>query len=392
MNVPLINGLRALAILGVVWHHVFGPQFVPGAHPIAIGSWVLPANPLGSNGWLGVNLFFFLSGFVLFLPYATGQRAFASQQNIHDFWEHRARRLLPLFYLSLIVGVAMTRADALVTMKGMGRLMAALSGLFTFFPWTFNPIGNWVLWSLGVELLFSAAFPQIARYAAKRGIWRTLALSVLVSLAVRLTGQEMFNEERDYHNFVSDNIFGRLDDFAWGMACAHLYATRRLPRMWAIVPAGAALLLASAVLSDAWYVHELPLWTQVLTYSVFNCGVFLVTCGLLARRGPLARLLETRPLQLIGMMCFSIYVWHGVLLLRVFPDGTTVQPLGNLVAYLPVYFALLLAIAALTYRFVEFPNRDVRELFLLPRRREVSQRGVHSQEPASAEAQIRAVR
>ena len=365
MNVPVINGLRALAILGVVWHHVIGPQFLPGHHPMVIGPLVLPANPFGSNGWFGVNLFFFLSGFVLYLPYATGQRVFASAESIRAFWGHRAQRLLPLFYLSLIVGVAMTNAGGLLRIAGLGRLAVALAGLFTFLPWTFNPIGNWVLWSLGVELLFSAAFPQIVAFTARRGIRRTLLLSIATSLAVRVIGQELFNADRSYHNFVSDNIFGRTDDFVWGMVCAHLYSIGRLPRAWIFLPCGLGLLLASAVLSDAWYVGELPIWTQAFTYDVFDVGVFLITCGLLARNGWVARLLEARVLQVLGMMCFSIYVWHGVLLLRVFPGGTTEQPLQNLLPYFPVYLGLLLAISALTYRFVEFPNRELRALFLL---------------------------
>jgi peptidoglycan/LPS O-acetylase OafA/YrhL len=80
-NVPLLNGLRGLAVLGVVWQHLFWIFNVPGTRPLEIGWLTLAGNPLASNGWMGVNLFFFCSGFVLYLPYCTGRRRFAAPED-----------------------------------------------------------------------------------------------------------------------------------------------------------------------------------------------------------------------------------------------------------------------------------------------------------------------
>ena len=97
----VINGLRGFAILAVIYHHVFsrftGPGF--GSFELA-GITFLPLTHL-ANGWLGVNLFFILSGFVLSYPYFLQNRDFASAEEIKRYYIHRAKRLLPLYYFSI---------------------------------------------------------------------------------------------------------------------------------------------------------------------------------------------------------------------------------------------------------------------------------------------------
>ncbi|MGA2552708.1 MAG: acyltransferase family protein, partial [Burkholderiaceae bacterium] len=187
-KIPLLNGLRALAILGVIWQHACWHFFEPGVHPLSIAGFSLPANPLASNGWLGVNLFFFCSGLVLYLPYCNGTRQFATAQDDRWFWRHRARRLLPLFYFSLLIGCA-TFLDATDVNSGvLLRALLAFLGLSTFFQFSFFPVGNWVLWSLEIEILFSLVFPQLTRIAKARGIATVLLFSVLLGVALRVLG------------------------------------------------------------------------------------------------------------------------------------------------------------------------------------------------------------
>lgn len=367
-NVPLLNGLRGLAVLGVVWQHLFWIFNVPGTAPVTLGFLHLAGNPLASNGWMGVNLFFFCSGFVLYLPYCNGRRRFAGRQDLVWFWRHRARRLLPLFYLSLFIGVGVSlSADELSHPGVWAKLVMTVTGVFVFCPWTFMPPGNGVLWSLGVEAWFSAAFPAVEKAFRAIGARRVLLLTIAICVAVRVAGYGLYRDPGLYLNFVSDGIVGRLEDFVWGMLCAHAYVANELPRNRWVAPAGAILMLASAVVSDWWFAGWVPFWVQAGNFTMFNAGSFLLVSGLLGYGGWLRRFLELRFLQVIGMMCFSIYAWHAILYTQMF-DAQERLSMNAVLHGLPAYLLQVGVVSCLSYRFIEFPGRDARDLFLLRRR------------------------
>ncbi|MEQ1579197.1 MAG: acyltransferase [Steroidobacteraceae bacterium] len=364
-SVPLLNGLRGIAVLGVVWQHLFWVFNIPGQHPIAMGPLLLAGNPFASNGWMGVNLFFFCSGFVLFLPYCNGRRSFSSHADTVWFWKHRAARLWPLFYLSLFLGIGVSvTAEELTHPSVIASVFMAMTGLFVLLPYTFMPIGNGVLWSLGVEALFSAIFPLLERGIRRYGMAHILVAAIVLGLACRTLGYYWFREPGLYLNFLSDGVLGRMDDFVWGMACARLFADGRLPRNPAIVWLGCAMLLSSAVISDMWFALWTPSWVQAANFTLFNSGTFLLVSGLLTGGGWLRRIIEFRLLQVIGMMCFSIYVWHSILYIEMFtrPERFSIADMRH---GLPGYLLVLVAVSCLSYRFIEFPGKSFRELFLL---------------------------
>jgi peptidoglycan/LPS O-acetylase OafA/YrhL len=104
-KIGVINGLRGLAIIAVIYQHLLA-RFTPhGWHAFEIGSFNLSLYSFLSNGWLGVNLFFFLSGFVLYLPYSAGQRTMGSMVDVWSFYKHRWVRLMPLYYLNLLIAL-----------------------------------------------------------------------------------------------------------------------------------------------------------------------------------------------------------------------------------------------------------------------------------------------
>ncbi len=183
-KIGVINGLRGYAILAVIYHHLFNGLTRPGWHAVTLGKIVVLPFSFLSNGWLGVNLFFIVSGFVLFLPYSRGVRSFHGKPDFYSFYLKRAGRLLPLYYLSvLFFTIYLVREHDIRNL--VSSLFLMLSVTFNFTEATFFPRCNWVLWALGIMIWFSFIFPFIVILSNKIGIVRTFIFSLALSLAIR---------------------------------------------------------------------------------------------------------------------------------------------------------------------------------------------------------------
>ena len=106
-RIPVVDGLRGIAILAVLQTHLFVDLTPSGWGSIGLFTYqdlVIPICPLPlAHGWMGVNLFFVLSGFVLSLPYAEKRRRIETWDDAKAFWRHRARRLMPLYYFTVVI-------------------------------------------------------------------------------------------------------------------------------------------------------------------------------------------------------------------------------------------------------------------------------------------------
>lgn len=341
-----INGLRGLAIIGTVFHHSFYLQFAYGHGPSAMPAW---ANLIASSGWMGVNLFFFLSGFVLYLPYASGERSIHGQGAYGDFYRRRAKRLLPLYTLVWLLSVIFVAGYKIDSTSFLAAAFLYGFVYFPFTPMTFFPPGNWVLWSVGVEIWFSVLFPLVAD-GLKRVRWPLfLITATAVSCCVRWFGHHVTPPSGEILNYISDSVLGRMDEFCWGMFAAHLFSSSRRPRFG--VPAAAlGCVLLGVSMAIWWLTMNQLLVTTVRTFAnpLFSVGALLITMHALERRSVMTRLLELRALQLLGLMCFSIYVWHGIVMLKF---GASIHT--GAAAY-GSYLLCTFVLAWLTYRYVEF--------------------------------------
>jgi peptidoglycan/LPS O-acetylase OafA/YrhL len=304
-----------------------------------------------------------LSGLVLHLPYARGAREMRGWADAKSFYLRRAARLLPLYYLNLVVMMTFAvppRLDA----AGLEEI--ALVGTFTF-PFTLRhwmPRFNWVFWSLGIEVWLSVLFPLLLVVLRRLGDAKRLLLAAaLLALGVRIAAvvtDAFLLPGGPYLDALKDSVLGRIDDFVFGMVLAELVVDRQFLKARRIAwlgPAGALAVFAGCA---AWDLHALGTIARdhvPLFNLVVDGGFFCFTLGAIGSRGLLHRVLASGPLQVPGKMCYSLYVWHGV---------ATVPLLGPRLdaAHLALYLLLVGVISSLTYRFVEFPaERDVRALF-----------------------------
>ncbi|WP_155681738.1 acyltransferase family protein [Burkholderia stagnalis] len=363
-----INGLRGLAILSVIWHHL---SFALMPEPPRVFG--LSTEPALWNGWAGVNLFFILSGFVLYLPYAQHKRGFAAHGDVLAFYKHRFFRLIPLYYLVVVatsvLGGKLVNADA----HTIREFVACLTFTFPFARDTFSPSSNWALWSIGTEVLFSLIFPFIVMLAGRVGLTKVLGFSVFFSLCVRLVGRSLYPHFYGPDWIIDALLIGRLDEFVIGMWLAHAHVSNRLPGRRRLSLALSVVLIAVAFHGfSACFDKRIPVeWTAILN-NVLDAGLGLLIVAALDGDSLLARLLRYRPLQVLGMGCYSLYLWH-LPVLRAFQIDQGKVDLMHVAGFL----GATLFLAALTYRFVEFRNvASWKSLFLDARIREPSRSAV----------------
>ncbi len=367
-KLAVINGLRGWAIMVVMFGHLFGAYFDPDS-PISV---LAPhsQNPLRllSFGGLGVPLFFIVSGFVLFLPYAMGRRRMADRTALMTYYRRRAGRLLPLYYLVVIICLLFNQNPDLTDPKFFKQLLGALGAGYCFSNHGFEPFINGPLWSLSVEIWFSVLFPLFVVAALRFGTGRLLVGTILIGLVSRLLGTTVLAGADGPFLPLAKGLPAHLDEFAIGMALAALYHRGEIfqyaERAGLCIGGGLALILAAI----CWEVY-VPLARIVPAFqTLYQAGLFLLVAGLLAApESGFAKPFSNRPIQVLGMMCYSLYLWHVPFRTPVF--HALYAPMENLAVTLPIYVLLVGAIAGLSYRYIEFGRvADWRPLFLIRKR------------------------
>lgn len=340
-RLPVVDGLRGLAILAVIYHHTLSPKAgLSGTDPLSV---------LSQSGWHGVNLFFVLSGFVLYLPFADGQRGFSTLRDVGDFLIKRGARLLPLYYFTTLIFIPFFLTQGYETLDLLKDVALYVPAVYIFNASTFMPKANWVLWSLGIEIWFSVLFPFLVIAIRKTG-WRTvLVAAICISLAASIYGH--LGESRAILNSVADSLPARLSEFVFGMLAAHVYIKRPDIRMGIFtLTTGLTLIWLSLELWVRWEHGSVVAWKAGLFNLPLDVGMTLCLLAMLSSCRAAARVMSIWPMQLFGMMCYSIYLWHGQIYVKM--DGA--ESVSRYIAYL----AVLLGISWMTYRFIEFRRVD----------------------------------
>jgi peptidoglycan/LPS O-acetylase OafA/YrhL len=347
-RIPELNGLRGVAILLVLYTHSLGAQVVK-----ATGfPWII------NDGWTAVTLFFIHSGFVLYLSYATGRRSMRGLADAKGFYAHRWRRLYPLFMINTLVGGFLAAGASLGSVKD---LVLTLTTLSMFSQRTYFPPQNPVLWSLVLEIWFSLLFPLLALAVARFGLKRTALAVFILAFATRLAGA-LYSASWVGRDLVSNAVLARLDDFMLGMVLCRLHLD---PPAWleraskVLLPVAVLALLGAFLGGDfrdtiTYSAMGYP-WVTTLLQLGYAC---LILAGL---RGQdwFRACMRFRPLQVCGMACFSLYVWHSLAIQALLQPWT----LSGFASFLVVTIAL----SMLSYRYIEFGQEgDLKRLFWPP--------------------------
>jgi peptidoglycan/LPS O-acetylase OafA/YrhL len=341
-HTPALDGVRALAAAAVVGYH------------LGLG-WL-------KGGFLGVSLFFTLSGYLI-TNLLLAERQTTGGTSLPGFWARRARRLLPAAFAGIALAVVATLAagtpDQLAHLRGdvIGAVLYVANWRFILGHSAYAagyqaPSALLHYWSLAIEEQAYVVLPLLLVVSFRgRGSKRRFAAVVgTLMVASVVAGLVIGDPNRAYFG-TDTRSFELLAGAALALAIGFpgTPGARRVPRR-AAAAAGAVAVVATAVM-----------WSRVAETSAWLTkgglwGVAAVSCALLVGAqagGLLARVLSSRALVALGKRSYGVYVYHWPLFLLI--SGTTVGLHG--LALMGARVAATAAVAGASYRWLEQPVR-----------------------------------
>jgi peptidoglycan/LPS O-acetylase OafA/YrhL len=330
--VPALDGLRGAAVIAVLLYHG------------GVG-WL-------SGGFLGVDAFFVLSGYLITTLLLSG--------DLRTFWERRARRLLPalvpLVAVVLLLGGPLNASprDALgaVTYLANWRSIATGGGYFASFT---SPSAFRHTWSLAVEGQFYVVWPLLVVLVCRRSrgaVLATAGAGALVSAWAMAASYTPYGDPARAYYGTDTRIQALFVGAALAIVLAVRGASVRKPVMLASGATGAVLTLwlwhAATGSSASMYRGGF------LVAAVASAAVVASVVTLPESR--LAQALSVRPLRAIGLVSYGIYLWHWPVYLLLTHERTHV---GG-VLLLALRLAVTGGLAAASWRWVEVPGRTWR--------------------------------
>jgi peptidoglycan/LPS O-acetylase OafA/YrhL len=336
-----IDGLRAAAVLSVLFYHAHIPGF--------------------RGGFAGVDVFFVISGFLI--AGHIGDAIGTGHFSLLDFYERRIRRIFPaLFFMYavvLLVASAIEFPPDLARFTKIGRFVIPFLANFEIYRTLGGYSGAYAqrspllhTWSLAVEEQFYLLFPLlmllIGRFAGRR-YWLTLGPLALLSFLACAVAARIAPLSAFY-----------LPQFrAWELLAGALLALGKFPAPrnphWR---SGLALTgLALIAMSDALFSGDTPFPSE---YALMPCaGASLILYAVCDSSLPAGRILDNPVMVRIGLWSYSLYLFHWPLLVLVQYYAFTPLPFVARALIL----AVSVAISALSWRFVEQPFRGKGALF-----------------------------
>lgn len=374
-HIASLDGLRGLAVLFVLLFHFSWafPDTTPALAQLREYLW---------SGWLGVDLFFVLSGYLITRGLVKDSE-FSVGKRLKLFWARRAFRIFPLYYIVVIVGTVVCLAvGAHDDIPGVSYWL-----YFQNYTLAFDPdVMRWTahFWSLAIEEQFYFVWPLVVLLAGKRARLQ-VAFALLVLCVVLRTGFMVVGHK--VHLFGWDDV--QLAKFVYRATPMHmdgllvgailamfdqdktqklgvLFRKIRLPLFWASFLGLLGLMVITKGFGT--YDRRVIIVGYPLLAVVFGCAISLSVDG---RIPPfLQRAFSGGVLSACGKVSYGMYIFHWMLVVAIVPWqeaqnaslspamaaglGAAVVVVGTLVVYV---------LATLSYRFVEHPFLKIKEKF-----------------------------
>jgi len=363
-----LNGIRAFAILLVFFHHM--TWSIPGTN--AVVNWV---KYFCFQGWIGVDLFFVLSGFLITGILVDTREA---ENYFSGFYARRVLRIFPLYYATLfgILGVAHfihpyptqlpLPADRYLYYLFLTNWLCLWKG-----TWGANVLGHF--WSLAVEEQFYLLWPLSVWLIAPKNLKAVAAWLSVSALVIRV----IWAMHGGLGQAMSMMTFGRMDSLLVGAICAILFRDDAalgkikgwLPWIAVSMTGGFFVMMAFLYGRSEW---TTDFWVQTLGYSMLalGCGALVLhSAGTEGMPTVLQKVLRNRSLSKMGAYSYGFYVLHvpvigGAKLLIVPRVSSAIQAtLWFPLVLMAVLGLITFGISAASYEWFEEPILNYKRYF-----------------------------
>lgn len=331
-----LDGIRALSVAAVIWHHS-PPETHAG----------LPA-----RGFLGVDMFFVLSGFLI-VTLLLREKVRNGEISLRKFYIRRTLRIFPVYY-GLILALTVAFLLAPSTSSNKASWFAELPILLFYlanFVETTSVLAH--AWSLAAEEQFYLIWPSVERFS-ERFAYIVLGVAIAVSQVLHFRLIDYLIPGFSEHVPAQMFLQATFTPILLGVALAHgLHgnvgferAYRYLSPAWA-PPTLLALLLAVIALTP----NDMTGWPRLLTHFVMVA--FLASCVVREDHG-LAAMLKWPPFVRLGVVSYGVYLFHmvvaHVVVVILSKVGLSFRPLSFLLILLGTWL-----MAEVSFRFYEMP-------------------------------------
>lgn len=348
---PSIDILRFFAAISVVVYHCI-EHFSWSHFPTKYGMlWF-------QMGWMGVDIFFVISGFVISLAAFSqidrnGERAFH-----RTFMAKRLCRIVPLHYLTLLIFIIFITPGVIYN----NFTFNLLSHLFFFHNLSYFSHGdiNGVNWSLGAEMQFYLLIALLATCLRKCSIYKVIIPTLLITYSWRLFVIHHSDVQTPldiFHFFVwATQLPGMLDEFLIGYLIARfvrsehatkIFAYKRTPLILFVSFLSMLYFLLTIYLdkSSFWQFPFMVLFFRTLIALTFGV-LILFLCVLKVKKS--IRIILT-PFYYGGTISYGIYLWHFPVLISIKENLPLLNPSQSL--FVTIFFTLVLS--SLSWHFFE---------------------------------------
>lgn len=368
-SISALDGLRAIAIVLVVVRHGVNPFWSEDEGLYSIAGYDI--GTVMHNGWMGVDLFFVLSGFLITLHIVRRYGDGFGISNVGDYVRRRAFRIVPAYVASIVIAVSglipyfEIPRDALFL-----RVVYHLLFLQDYLPANIVV----VYWSLGVEEKFYLFAPFVligvlrlsSRYLRYGSVLALALLPTLFRTLKYVNGETVDNYTAFFNEFRSP-FHLTFDGLVLGVLAALIYIDRdqlawtkngRLvdALTWSgIVSFGGMLAHHRLMLEISWF-------NQTLMQAAIAFSAAAVLLGLVLGGGPI-RLLSGQYLFVIGKLSYAWYLMHLMVVPFSWEIATrfALSQAGRAIVFVPVYLVLSLGLAYGLHVAVERPFLALRD-------------------------------